>query len=211
MTAISLLVPDVRTEIPELPGFVAERQLLRATRELAAEARVWRVDIEPSFSAATLDLTSLLPTATELVDVISLKLQDGGPAGAAKTQAWLDLNASNWRSDTGSAANYYILDEKNTIRITPYPDSATAYYARVAVKPTLAATAIDDVVASRYDELIIHGALGRLYAIPRKPWTDLGLAQYHTSMFISGLPDARRDAADEFQTGVGRKVRYGGL
>jgi len=212
MTAISDLVPDVRVEIPEIPSFVAERQLLRAARELCEEARVWRVDISITPTAATTDLTSLLPTTTELVDIISIKNTDGGAPVDPKTQAWLDINTSDWRNDTNSAAKYYMLSSNNTIQLFPTPPatSGASYYVRLAVKPLLTATTIDDLVANKHDELIIHGALAKLFLQPRKVWSDPVLGQYHLSEFMAGVPTARAKAADEYQTGVARTVKYGG-
>jgi len=85
------------------------------------------------------------------------------------------------------------------------------YDARVAVKPALDAAAIDDIVANKYDEVLVHGALSKLYSIPRKPWTDMNLAQFHLALFRASFPAARTEAAEEFQTGIPRKVKYGGL
>jgi len=215
MAAITDLVPDVRVEIPDIPSFVAERQLLRAMREFCEESRSWRVNISISVAAATptVLLTSLLPTSTELVDIISIKNVDGGGPVVPRTYIWLDQNTTDWRSETDDTAKWYLLDGNNTVRFVPTPSATAAnqYYARVAVKPLLTATTVNDVVVNKYDELIVHGALSRLYSIPRKPWTDDGRAAYHMSLFREGIPRARQEASDEFQTGVPRKVKYGGI
>jgi hypothetical protein len=215
MGAINTLVPDVRAAIPELTSSVAERQLLRAARIFCEDSRSWRVDITVSVTAnvATVNLAGLLPANTELVDIISVKNSGGGQPVAASTYIWLDQNTSNWRGETDLNAKWYILDGNNTIRFVPVPAETTAslYNIRVAVKPKLTATAVDDVVLNKYDETLVNGALGRLYLIPRKPWTDANLAQFHEGLFRAAIPAARSEAADEFQTGVRRKVKYGGI
>jgi len=215
MTALSVLVPDVRVEIPDIPSFVAERQLLRAAREFCEETRAWRVNIDISVVATVpaSNITALLPTGTELVDVVSIKNVSGGEPVKPRTYAWLDQNMSDWRSETDLNAIYYVLDGNNAIRFTPTPSVTTAalYNARVAVKPTLSATDINDVVTNKYDEVLVHGALSKLYLIPRKPWTDANLAQFHLALFTSRFAAARTEAAEEFQTGIPRKVKYGGL
>jgi len=215
MGAVTTLVPDVQAEIPELPSFVAERQVLRAARIFCEETRSWRVNIQLSVIAtiSTINITSLLPTGTELVDVVSMKNTGGGEPIPARTYAWLDKNATDWRSETDLSAKWYVLEDNNEIRLAPTPSETIAalYDVRVAVKPTLSATAIGDVVLNKHDETLVHGALGRLYAIPRKPWTDLNLATYHEGLFRAAIPAARSEAADEFQTGVARRVKYGGL
>lgn len=215
MAAVTALVPDVRAEIPDIPSFVAQRQILRATRIFCQETRAWRVDFLMSVTTtvSTVVLTSLLPANTELVDIISIKNVGGGAPLQPRTYSWLDTNLTDWRSDTDRNAKYYVRDGNNTIRLVPTPATTVAalYDIRLAVKPLRTATAINDVLVSRYDESLIHGALGFLYRLPRKPWTDIKLAQYHEVMFLNSIPSARADAAEEFQVGVPRKVKYGGL
>jgi hypothetical protein len=216
MATLASLIPDVQVEIPEIPAFVANRQILRALRDFCEQTRAWRTDIQISTTAstATVDLTALLPTASELVDVITVKNVIGGAPVEPTTQARLDKEHALWRSEEALDAQWYVLDSNNTLRLvfTPSTTVANQYNARVAVKPLLAtATTVDDIIANKYDELLVHGALARLYAIPRKPWTDNNLASFHIGMFNAGIPAARTAAADEHQTGVGRKIKYGGL
>jgi len=212
---VTSLVPDIRASIPDIPSFVAERQLLRATRVFCQETRAWRVDFLMSVvgTVGTVTLTSQLPAGTELVDIISIKNVGGGEPVEARTYTWLDKNTSDWRSETDRDARYYVLDGNNIIRLVPTPSTTVAslYDIRVAVKPLRTATTLNDVLVNKFDENLIDGALAYLYLMPRKPWSDTKLAQYHKAMFINSLPGARAAAADEFQVGVPRKVRYGGL
>lgn len=215
MAGFADLVPDIQVEIPETPVFVAERQIIRATRELCEEARVWRLsfDIDTVADTATVVLTNSLPANTELVDVISMKNAAGGEPLTPMTYARMDKNHSDWRSESNSDAKHYVLEANNTLRLYPTPadDATDKYHIRVAVKPKLTVTSLDDRLFNKYSEILISGALARLYAIPRKPWTDLQLAGYHRGIFYSSFPAARTEAAEEFQTGVARKVSYGGI
>jgi len=215
MVALSTLVPDVQVAIPEIPSFVAERQLLRATRDFAEATRAWRVNVQISVTTTVpaVNISGLLPANTELVDVVSIKNTGGGAPLVPRTYAWLDKNTSDWHNDTDLNAKWYVLDGNNSVRFVPTPSTTVAalYDARVAVKPLLTATVIDDIVANKYDEVLVHGALSKLYLLPRKPWTDNALAQYHQTMFLASFPAARTEAAEEFQTGVPRKVAYGGI
>lgn len=215
MASLSTLVPDVRVEIPDIPSFVAERQILRAARELCEEARCWRVNISLSTVAdtATVDISTLLPTETELVDIITMKAEDGRSPVDPTTWAHMDENETDWRVETNDVACKYVISANNIIRLIPIPAStvADAYYARVAVKPTLDADELDDILVNKHDELLTRGALARLYRMPRKTWTDPSLAAHHLTAFEEGIRAARTEAADEYQTGVARKVKYGGL
>ena len=214
-TNISTLVPDVRAVIPEVPTFIVTRQVIRAMREFCEETRAWRVDVNLSTveNASTYNLTGLLPTNTELVEIISVKSDEGNAPVEPITTAWLDHNKSTWRDETSSEAMYFYLVSNNTIRLVPTP-SATAtnkYFVRLAVKPLLTATTFDDQVDNKYNETLISGALANLLMIPRKPWTDFSLGDFYRRKFEAAFAPARAEATDEFQTGVARKVRYGGL
>ena len=218
MALISTLVRDIISDIPEIPGFVAERQYLRAARELCEKARVWREDVSLSTTAniSTYSLVPRIPEYTELVDIISIKPGDGSAPIAAKTQSWLDTNVTDWRNQTALTAKWYMLTENNTIRLVPTPSDVVTYQVRLALKPLLGTSEtgsqeLGDVVVNKYSELLVSGAKAYLFMTPRKPWTDLNLAQYHQAMFQAGIPEARSEAADEFQTGVARKVKYGGI
>jgi len=216
MAALTVLVPDIQAEIPEIPNFIAERQILRAAREFCEETRMLRVDLTVSTiaSAATIDLNDeMLDVTTELIDVVSVKNVDGGRPVEARTVAWLNENTTDWRSEEALDATWYTRETFDSIRLvyTPSTSVANKYFVRVTIKPKMTATAIDDILINKYDETLIHGALGKLYMIPRKPWTDLNLGQYHTTMFIGAMPAATTRGADDHQTGIPRKVKYGGL
>lgn len=210
-TALSTLVPDIRTHIPELPSFVADRELLRAAREFCEETRAWRANINVTTVASTATYTLSVPTNTELVDVISMKKSDGSTPVVPRTFKWLDENLADWRTTTSDTANYYVLESNNVVRLVYTPAAAVTYNTRIAVKPTLSATTLDDVLVNKYREPLISGALGLLFMIPRKPWSDTNLAAFHTGMFNMAKAGARTEAAEEFQTGIPRKVKYGGL
>jgi hypothetical protein len=213
--AVTTLVQDIISDIPEIPVFVATRQYLRALRVLCEQARVWRInfDVNTVASQDSYDISAYFPSNTELVDILSWKPEDGSTTVKPKTYAWLDKNEADWRTQEALIANYYVLESNNTIRLVPTSSetTASAYHVRAAIKPTTDATQIESLLPNKYSETLINGAKAFLFMTPRKPWTDLQLAQYHQSAFLASIPDARSEAADEFQTGVARKVKYGGL
>jgi hypothetical protein len=215
MAGFTALVPDIQVEIPEIPTFVAERQLVRALRELCEEARVWRISftINTTADVPTILLSSYMPLGTELVDIVSMKNSSGGEPLAPTTYIKMDKNHTDWRNESNSDASKYMLDTNNTIRLYPTPTDTIdrKYNVRAAIKPQLAVVDIDELVLNKYSEILISGALSRLYALPRKPWTDLQQSALHRAIFYSGFAAARTEAAEEFQTGVSRKVKYGGI
>jgi len=216
MADIVDIIPDVLAAVPEVPIFVARRQFIRATREFSEETRAWRVNFQLTTIAdqPTYNLSTDLGSTNELVDIISIKPLLGGEPVKPRTYAWLDENHSDWRGETAETAVWYVLDANNTIRLVFTPASAVtgAYFIRASVKPLVAtATTIQDLIANKYDEVLVNGTLARLYFLPRKPWTDLNLGNYHRTLFELGMNTAKGKATDEHQKGVPRTVKYGGL
>ena len=217
MTAVSEFASDIIADIPEIPVFVASRQVLRACRVLCERARVWRYDISLNTTAsqATYDLSSLYtPEANvELVDIISMKPTDGRSPVVPVTKGWMDKNEADWRDQEALVATWFTLESNDTIRLIPTPSQTVtdAYDVRIAVKPKLDATTVDDIIYNKFYETVIAGAKSFLFLIPRKPWSDPNLAQFHLAMFNNGVIDAVPEASDDFQTGVPRKVKYGGI
>lgn len=212
---VSTLVQDIISDIPEVPVFVATRQYIRALRVLCEKSRVWRVnfDFDSVAGKSSYDISSYFPSNTELVDILSWKPAGGETTVKPKTYKWLDDNEADWRDQEALIANYYVLTSNNTIRLvsTPSQTVVDAYHVRAAIKPKVGITQIEDLLHNKYSEVLISGAKAFLFMTPRKPWTDLQMAQYHQAAFLAAIPDARSEASDEFQTGVARKVKYGGL
>jgi len=216
MADIADIIPDVLAAVPEVPIFVARRQFIRTTREFSEETRAWRVSFRLTTVAAqaTYNLSTDLGSTNELVDIISIKPLLGGEPIKPRTYAWLDQNHVDWRGETAVVAKWFVLDANNIIHLVFTPSTAVtnAYYIRASVKPLVAtATTIQDIIANKYDEVLVNGTLARLYFLPRKPWTDLNLGNYHRGLFEIGMNAAKGKATDEHQKGVPRTVKYGGL
>jgi len=65
---------------------------------------------------------------------------------------------------------------------------------RVALKPTRAATTVEDVLLEDYAEIIAAGAKARLMMSPNKPYTNPQLAVGHMELFRQGTNVARQRA-----------------
>ena len=57
----------------------------------------------------------------------------------------------------------------------------------------------------------LTGTLAELLTIPRKPWSDKGLAGYYRALYDEQVVDATAKATDGRMKGVARKTKYGGL
>lgn len=204
------LIPQVILEAPEVPDPAASLQLVLAARELCAFSLAWQADLTVKFSGKTTYPISL--DEGELVQPISAvyTVSTGGTTShpIPSTPAQLDLKDPSWRTRVGPPTSYFF-PTQDTVQFVPTPAQGTAII-RVAIQPTMTEKTVDDRVGSVFREIIVHGALARLFRIPQRQWTDKGLAAYHLEAFELGKADAQNRGVDMFAK-VARKVKYGGL
>lgn len=82
-----------------------------------------------------------------------------------------------------------------SITVLPYPDAVYSLIPSVSLRPHLASTGIEnDDLAERYAQAIGYGAIGKLLAMPRKPWTDAATAAQNFRLFKQAARDALDDA-----------------
>ena len=65
---------------------------------------------------------------------------------------------------------------------------------RAVLKPTAAATELDDEVVNNYKDAIVNGALFRLLRTPAKGWTDYNAAQMYGALYAEGVEEAENEA-----------------
>ena len=56
------------------------------------------------------------------------------------------------------------------------------------------ATAMDEVIMSDLEDVIVHGALQHLLALPQVNWSDRELSSYHAKQFTFQLAERRARA-----------------
>jgi hypothetical protein len=130
------------------------------------------------------------------------------------TKADLNLDQYNWASPTpqsvivASAArcgnnplNYYSDQESSLIGLTPIPNAVpnvSALYVQMALNPLRASVDMPDWIYETYLEDIAHGALYKLFAMPKKMWTNANLAGTYKKLFEEGCADARIQSARNY-------------
>lgn len=95
-----------------------------------------------------------------------------------------------------STPNVYTQKDERTVSIFPFPDTTVSMglTMRVALKPTMASTTVDNFILEDHGETIMHGTLQRLFASPGKPYSNPNLATAHGAMFMEGVNTARQNA-----------------
>jgi hypothetical protein len=80
--------------------------------------------------------------------------------------------------------------------VLPLPDAERTYNVRmfVALKPTRTASGMDEVIFNDLEDVMMHGALQHLLALPKTNWSDRELATYHAKQYLTQLVERRARA-----------------
>lgn len=100
----------------------------------------------------------------------------------------------NWRTDVNLPTRWYMADD-STVGLALAPSATGNLRILTALKPTRASTTFPTWIYERYIETIAHGAKAKIMATPKKPYSDVKLALYHSEMFNSAIGEARIRAA----------------
>ena len=83
----------------------------------------------------------------------------------------------------------------NSIRLFPIPDERINLRLTGVLKPSRAATGVEDWIYETWADAIVSGTIARLALIPGKEWTDPGLAEINNRQYQKAVTHARiRDA-----------------
>jgi hypothetical protein len=204
------LIPQVVLEAPAVPDIAASFQIVLAARELCTFSLAWQDDVTLRLSGrASYDFS---PNEGDLVEPMSGVYAPSATGSTSvirpATPSQLDLNDPSWRTRTGNPMWYYF-PASDSIRFVPNPPTGNVVI-RAALQPNVSQKTIDDRVGSVFNEVIVHGALYRLFRMPDREWSNPKLSMYYYELFEQGKGTAQVRGVDNFAK-VARKVRYGGL
>ena len=100
--------------------------------------------------------------------------------------------------NTPSAPRFFTETQPGSVGLYPMPDKAYTINARVSMKPSRAATQVEDQLFEDWVDAITDGALARLYVMPLE-FHNAALANFHSKQYEIGvnaaLAEARKGAA----------------
>ncbi len=200
MTALTAWYDDV---LPDLTGLTPGNAALKFIRDgaiaLCERVNVWIIDHPPIDIVALTDTYALAPGANMEVVVPTHVMVNSVSVDPANED---DLDADlgdTWRNGNlvpGPAIAYLIPDEAH-IRIVPQPDAGITggLVMKVAVKPTVSASTVDDRLYNRqsYRNAVTAWAKHCAMLSPKKPYTNPNLAAYWLGEFnrLTGVSDIR--------------------
>lgn len=182
--------------LPEVPGVLqafAAHQIKLAVIDFCNRSLCWVVDDGPTPLAAKVNVYDWSPPA--LAEVIK------------PMQVWVNKlpidpkppsDLSGFYGDfmqTEGAPRYYLAENPTQLIVVPKPISTSSLVqgitAKLAVKPTLAATGIDTLIFNQHYDAMAMGAKSRLMLMPKKPWSNAETGVYYRDKFDEAIPKAR--------------------
>lgn len=210
---ISDLYPEIRQFAVDVPPPLMRRLVAKVAREFCKQTGAYRVE-NPAVTLT--DVSGVYKYAlTTITDDINdiLSATYGGKKLTRATKQQIMEDDKDTLTEVGTP-NYFFKDTVDYIGLAPTPaaGATTTFDAlQISLLPARDATTLDDELMAEYQDSIIAGTLGELLMIPKKPWSDPGLAAYFKGEFEDAIDEATSRVTDGNMKGVVRKVRYGGI
>lgn len=185
MIQVSVLRPEVAGELPNVPNPVVDQYLVRSVRMLCEEAAVWqKTGFIQLDGDDLLDITELQDSDSEVIAVM--------PRGIVRGNTRLGRMIAP-SEDEGEG--YYIVSSRKVKVVNP---GGNTFGVTARMRPKLRAKEIPEDVIGDHHQVIIHGALYRLYSMPNQKWSNQESAQFHYQSFLAGAAEARVNVTQQW-------------
>ena len=155
MKTWDLFLRDVMPSVPNVPEPSAEHAVHRAAQEFCRRTRAWEVAMDPITTMEGVVVYDIeLPPQTELVRLERATLNG--------------LPVTVWRDGDDAAGLYVFTPEGRQLLFSRTTGAGQRLALTAALRPSEAATGVDDVIFDLYVETIARGAVARLTGDPAK-------------------------------------------
>ncbi len=190
MTPIEDLVPRALIYCRKAPEPVIARFLLEAARDYCAIMPVWTELDTLEIYDPSLEILSSIGDA-EIVSIEHATFEDRKIEPI--TLGELDDKHPNWMTDTDEGAARYIT-QMGPGSVMVYPRETGTLAMRLHLMPSIDAENLPDVLATKFADVIIRGAVGKMMVLPDTEYTNPSLGTAHLAFFAS-------------KTTIGAKIR----
>ena len=196
-------LPDVLAHCPSAPIPTVRRALRRAARKFCARTYAWKAwlpcvqTVDPAPES-----TPPLPTGAE-----ALRIEKATMNGDPITVTQFHVPEKDWTDEDIATGleRQVITDDLVTFTLAGTVTSGAVVRARVALQPTRSAAACNfELLATRYFEAIVDGALAELFRIKGATFGDPDEAAKFAGMFEAHIGRAINDVS---RGGTGQRAR----
>ncbi len=175
--------PHVSPYVPGAPDPTLLYHLRQAAIDWCTRTLCWQTDLDAILTVVDQDTYEIpIPIDTALVKILGWSVDAAEPLACTTAAIGRKLKLC------GSRADALWTPDKISITVNPMPDTAgKEMVLNVALKPTQDALEIPTFIFEQYIQHIAAGAIARIAALPRQPWTDLQLAAMKGNEFEQTL------------------------
>lgn len=174
------VINEVQFEITEAPYDSIVLFVQRAVCDFCEISHYWQEEIGPLMPQLGADAYDIdAPRGSSIVSVLHVSTADNELYRSQDES----VHYRFWQSSSGSI-EFYPIDELAGKSISIIG----------ALKPEIDGNnfKFSETILRDYRDAIVAGAKAKLYLIPRKPWTDLNLAQVNSGLFQEKANEALR-------------------
>ena len=202
------LAQELQIKVPDAPLPYLTRVLRQAIQEFCEKSESYIFCFDGITAQANDPYYDIgLPSGTRISKVNRVSY-DGVPLDAT-SEALLDADVPNWETEASTPSKYFFRQETLVVAPIPSSQSANAIKGAVVLKPTRAATKIDNAFFEENELAIMDGALRTLFQDTQQLWGDITLAGLHQQRFDMAIEGAKSKAQLD-NTAKKRVMSYGG-
>jgi hypothetical protein len=179
MASFDSFYPKILVDAVGVPPDLLDKYIRDTARDFCQRTLVWRTTLA-SFNA-TLNQAeyTLSPPAQSVIAMVLMATYTDANGQTKELKGPIsedNLNAllPTWRTRDAGEPEYCLTETRGVLRLVPKPNATVtnALSVRVALKPSQAATSLDDSLLEHYEDVIVTGAKGHILMIQDKPWSD---------------------------------------
>lgn len=165
------LLNDVMPHLPGCEVAIAIHHIKRSAIEFCERSLYYRAEADPIDVAAGEREIGIDAPVTGTVVVKVLDAYFGDQELIHKTVDVLNVEQPDWRTAQG-APRFFTQLSPEALVFAPGPVAAGQLRMTVAMAPTYESSGIERYIPQHFTEGIAAGAVGRLMAMQKKPWTN---------------------------------------
>jgi hypothetical protein len=177
-------LPLVQPHLPTCPIPTLKTYLASTAADFCSRTQIWREDLDPSITAprvADYDLD-----ASSVVEAVLWVVVNDRPLSATDAR----LVPHERLSELSEPTHYWVYND-TTLRLFPTPDRRYSLRVAVALKPSRAATGVEDWIYETWADSIVDGTIAQIARIPGKDWSDPMRAEAHRALYERAITTAR--------------------
>ncbi|KYC52199.1 MAG: hypothetical protein AMQ22_00926 [Candidatus Methanofastidiosum methylothiophilum] len=199
MASISDFYPYVMPAVQGCPTGIVNMAIKNAIVDFCDKTLMWRYTFAPMDivdGQSSYEFTS--PDDAAISKPLYVSVNGNQLYGTNEDD--LDILYSGWREATSNSPVMYYMDYNSNLILVPTPSENQdgSLILQVALRPSFDAVEFEDWLLEDWGEVIGHGALMRLHAMPGKVWADTNTVQYHRAKFREGVSRAKSRTMKSF-------------